>query len=423
MTEQPITTEQSTTSQQPAKSSWFDALVRDRTRAWILLAALCIPAGTIVILAIRGTDPTAVVGTVLPTAGIVPMDPGPLMALEAARQAAQTALRRYQYQLKDASDIHERLQEQIEAWQNEIEPCLKNERGQFLAAQPDLVRRFAAAYRAPRFKQADLEAAKSRVAELSRPFDDALGGRGALFNPDDDDKKTLAAQIQQEQQLAQNALSNLRQARNAASAILEQAKTLGNKATYTLAEAMDKEDRGFALDMAQKTASLQEQAQREAAELEAQALAEQTRKLAKQRVAQIEADTAAKAEELKKQLSLDAERAERKRLQEMAKDPAIQAKFKPFLAKGYRDCASNPRWSVNEFPRPVSLNVLHNSGALNDAYEFARAGAGKVGMFTFNDRPRWGYPTREEDLKQFEPLLKQFKQLAPIWVEMGLLQP
>lgn len=423
MAEQPVTTEQATTTPQPTKPSWFETWVRDRSRAWLLLAALCIPAVTILVLAIRGANPTASIGTALPTAETIVHDPAPLMAQEAARQAAQTALRRYQYQLKDVSNIHEQLQGQIAAWQNEIEPCLKNEHGQFLAGQPDLVRRFAAAYRAPRFKQADLEAARNRVAELSRPLDDALGGRCALFNPDDDDKKSLAAQIQQEQQLAQNALSNLRQSRNAASALFEQAKTLGNKATYTLADAMDKEDRGFALDMAQKTASLQEQAQREAVELEAQALAEQTRKLAKQRVAQIEAETAAKAEELKKQQSLDAGRAERKRWQDMAKDPAIQAKFKPFLAKGYNDCASNPRWSQNEFPRPVSLNVLHKSHALDNGYEFARAGAGKVGMFTFNDRPLWSYPTREEDLKPFDELLKLFKQLAPIWVEMGLLQP
>ena len=423
MTEQQATTneQQPPTMAEAPESSWIQTLIRDRARAWVFMAALLIPAAAIVLLALRNASPVALMATVLPPVESMSVDPGSLVALETTRQAAMTALRRYQHQLKDVSEVHEQLQQQILAWQNEIEPTLKNDSGQFLAPHSDLVRRFSATYQAPRFTQADLDAAKSRVHDLLVPIDDALVGKGTLFNPDDDAGKTLPSQIQEERELVQQALTSLRQGRSAAVALLEQAKALGKKADYTLAEAMDREERGLALDITQKTASLHEQARREAAELEAQALAEQTRKLARQRVAQIEAETTAKAQELKKQLRLDAEQAARKRLQDMANDPAIQAKFQPFLAKGR--CRPLTYAGRYPYPMPASFKDIESTRALNDVQRFVWAGSGHLLGFFHNDRPRWQQPNTEAEWKDFEERYNLFRQLAPLWIEMGLLQP
>ncbi len=41
----------------------------------------------------------------------------------------------------------------------------------------------------------------------------------------------------------------------------------------------------------------------------------------------------------------------------------------------------------------------------------------------FNDRPTNAYPTTAADWEEMEKLLEQFKMLAPIWMEMKLLEP
>jgi len=78
-------TDPSTTSAQATNSSWFHALARHRSRVCVLLAALCISAVAISILAIRNGASNA---TAVPRADMLAARPASPQALEAARAAA-----------------------------------------------------------------------------------------------------------------------------------------------------------------------------------------------------------------------------------------------------------------------------------------------------------------------------------------------
>jgi len=81
--------------------------------------------------------------------------------------------------------------------------------------------------------------------------------------------------------------------------------------------------------------------------------------------------------------------------------------------------------SKGDRPLPASFGDLNSRGWLKNAETFARAMSRQPNpdFNVFNDRPTNAYPTTAADWEEMEKLLEQFKMLAPIWMEMKLLEP
>jgi hypothetical protein len=125
--------------------------------------------------------------------------------------------------------------------------------------------------------------------------------------------------------------------------------------------------------------------------------------------------------------------AEKVKLTQEAKDPAIQTLLAPLLAKGHSQPGSTERQLE---ATPVSLSKLRAFGALERSEkgltQLARAGMKKFGTTAalksnpLYDRPEWGYPVSwsKWSQDQRDALLKAqdaLNRLGPTLVEMGLL--
>jgi|GEM_PF-5923289 len=109
---------------------------------------------------------------------------------------------------------------------------------------------------------------------------------------------------------------------------------------------------------------------------------------------------------------------EENQLNELAKNTDIQALFSPFLEKGFQMIKFVPsvRWyRANErdslsFARLKEYGVFENYKILLE-----------VATHSENDRPPWRIPTNEDEWKELRRRFELFKNLAPIWVKMGIL--
>ena len=72
---------------------------------------------------------------------------------------------------------------------------------------------------------------------------------------------------------------------------------------------------------------------------------------------------------------------------------------------------------VYDYPKPMSYSQMQSCGGTTDVKAFIQLGLGG-----WNDRPSWKPPKTEQDWKHYEELLALFNQLAPIWIEGGVLQ-
>ena len=124
-----------------------------------------------------------------------------------------------------------------------------------------------------------------------------------------------------------------------------------------------------------------------------------------------------------------------------AEDPTIQADYKPFLQKGrfLFQAEMSTAWSwkpdYGDIPAPASYSRLKQLGVLSNEFVFWASGVGSdinditakygyKGQGFRNDRTTWtGWPKTEAEHKIIKDRFNQFVELAPIWVEMGLLRP
>ncbi|MCY2994769.1 MAG: hypothetical protein NTY19_43945 [Planctomycetota bacterium] len=116
--------------------------------------------------------------------------------------------------------------------------------------------------------------------------------------------------------------------------------------------------------------------------------------------------------------------AEAQRLDSLAKDPRIQRKYSAFLEKGLLQFAS-VMMRKSDRPAPVSLGDLDKHDWLKSVERFAMAMSRSPApnWSAINDRPTHPYPKTAAEWAEMERLLEQFKLLAPIWVNMKLLNP
>jgi len=218
--------------------------------------------------------------------------------------------------------------------------------------------------------------------------------------------------------------------------LVKQAKS-GTPGTKPLAEALseqqDAERLASAAVVEAEAAKAREEATRRKAAAEVERL--KSEEAAAARIATVKAEQArelglkeeARLQEETRMLKVKADQA---RIRRLAEDPAIQAQFAPFLAKG--------RWkwshvfgaeSRSDFPEPSSYTALTSSGCLKDEKTFAAAMAGYFYPIPSgrnqlgNDRPHAPYPSTQEAMNRRAQQFELFKELAPTWIEMGKLLP
>lgn len=371
---------------------------------WIV-AAVALALIILVVLLVRSSQP--------PASGLAasPVDDGAavLVAAERERQAlAKAKLQSLHDQGEEINGTLKQAEAELTAWREKIEPELKGPKGRALATDADSVRKFSQVYELPRPTDEEIRACRARVSTLLEPAGKALSGGAALYVPDD----AVGKQLQTERNFAADALRSARNARQTAEALLAEAAAKGPGGSKTLEDAMTQANRSRTEDLAASIAAKEDKARREAMEREADARAHQIEVRSRQKVKDIEDETA-----------INVETARRESLLKRAKDPAIQANYAPFLAKGRANLGGGTLNAYYDIPAAVSLSLIQQRRALDSPSAFANAGAGKAVGFRHNDRPTWSFPRDEQEMAEMGRRLEEFRELAPVWVELGLLQP
>ncbi len=351
-----------------------------------------------------------------------------LQSAEQQRRALAEAQTRFVLDKgEDTLRTIEDLAQELESWQQSVLPLLHNDDGRRIAADTEHTKQVAALLELERPDAESLDRQRARISTLLAPFRDALQGKALPTTPDE----RVFAQLQSESEPARRHLAVLRDRRKAVVAIVAEMRdasaepasmTLGQKIT----EVEQDDTRRWMRELAQARESVKKQNRRRLAELEVQKLAEFGEAERKRREAELEAQR--KTEEAKAEIAR--EKAERERLITLAKSPEIQARYQVFLAKGHYSFERDKVFNTTTFP--ASYNSLKHRWVFSRLDCFAGAATGNrtrlpsqaVALFSYNDRPLWPkYPKSDAEWQVFTDRFREFRQLAPIWREMGLLRP
>ncbi len=316
---------------------------------------------------------------------------------------------------------------ELAAWQERIEPLLTDENGRFLAANRDYVNAFAREYNTERVAAAAAPAFRARLMPILQHANEALKNRDSIFKPDDQvytELDVLKSEIA-------DAIAPYQRGRKTIEGMLASAKRSAEPAAITLQEAMDRANEDFMAERIRRLSAAREEAERETTE---ELLGIQRRKDAEIREAQkaqLEIQLESQRKEIEAESIRKAAAAKQERLRTLASDEGIQKKFAPFLADGWWETGA--RGSKGMAPRdsepgPISVRRLHRYNAVNDFESFVQVARGVTlgGMMgNANDRPPWP-ETPGDDKEAWDRLRADwqlFKELAPIWLKDGKLNP
>lgn len=324
-------------------------------------------------------------------------------------QAAQVKVGTVQATLKE-------LKAERAAFDEQVRALLADERGRRIAASEEHLQQFVALQRQKElWTQAQIEGAEARLQTLNQPIEDAAKADTGDYAPSTD----WSSHLDREQLALSAALTAYRETRQSVEVVIRD--SAGPPGDSTLADAITELDEALARQRAERVQLALEEEQHQKTEQLVAAEAESRKKQSEQEVAEVELAT----------------------LRRLAEDPTVQAKYQPFLAKGrFRfDHGNIPAKNQNYYlyidgpSTPPSYNVLVNIGVTRDLKTFAAAGVGKQGFrgpltksaryFHKNDRPLWTtpYPSTDAQWEYYRVLFKEFRQLAPIWRDMGVLKP
>lgn len=289
---------------------------------------------------------------------------------------------------------------ELERWKMDVESLLTSAQGRALAGEDRLVESFLEIYRQPRPSRAEADVVRAHVEallELPRQAEKL----GDPYTP----SPTLQAEIEKDRQWAESAVRAYQGGREQIQALVAGAQKVNpNPSAATLQAAIDDRAARMALLSADAEKARRERIAAEEAAARA-AIDEQNAAATRDRLTR----------DAEVQRTTDALAAEQARLKKLADDPNIRGKFAPILAKGlYVPCLSPRR--VYDYPVPMSYSGMQACGGTTDLKMFVQLGLGG-----WNDRPAWKPPRSEEDWKQYAELLALFNQLAPIWIEQGVL--
>lgn len=310
------------------------------------------------------------------------------------------------------------LAAELGRWQAEVEPLLENDAGRRIGANPNATATFTALYRAPRPVKADADAYQSQIDALIQPVKTALQQQNFDYAPSD----TLGKNLDTIKSQAAEQARKIRDARKQTQALLVDAQT-SPASDVALHQAIADFDTRQARERNETVRQAEEAARKEA-----------DAKLAELRAQAVKDEAASEERKLKAEA-----------LRKKAADPTVQETYRVFLAKGrYLFTTTSPGCNVrghqpqySDVPGLTSFKRLRETGVLDNAMVFWATGcadandnspACKYGyrwQGHGNDRPvTWrGFPSSEEQATLIRKRFDEFMELAPIWVEMGLLRP
>lgn len=301
---------------------------------------------------------------------------------------------------------------------------LADERGKRVASDVEAVEAFRALIQNQRAPRLLAEQVRANVQALLNPIDAALKADDSAYVPSDH----IVAAIAQEQARVTSALEEYQRARRQADGLV--LSTSNREPGEALSMVLQQIEAIEARQQSRAVAAARAEATTEVRQQVAVAEGEKVREIGRSETAKV------KAEEDAEQARIDAEalrvrqQGERDRLLKLAKDPAVQARFAPFLATGRRYPAryeGSVRWLERKPwgrtpPRPVSLKELSTGGVFDNLQNFVVAAASsKSKTGAQNDRPHWPMPSTVGDWAMLKADFELFQQLAPVWVELNVI--
>lgn len=313
------------------------------------------------------------------------------------RAKVQAVLDRGQEVARGLSDT----QAEADRWHQTLEALLTNEDGRRIAASRDQLEHFEALWAQEPPSRESIAALRRRLAEVLQPVEESLESNAPLAEQNKevfallDEIKTEAAPIR----------SSYRDYNTRLEAIVAGAKGVSAPANVSLTEAV----KALRLERAAQTnaavaRTAEEQRQRDAAQM-----------------AEVERKRIEQEEKLRR------EQAEKQRLIALAKDPNTQKLFAPFLAKGHTHMmtfgmnGSRMDWFLGTFNGPsrtIQYSDMQSWRIFTDVRDFIR-----VATDPRNDRPTWPRPSTDAVWAEYQKRFELFKQLAPVWRELGMIDP
>lgn len=364
---------------------------------------------------------------------------------EAANRELENALRAditlLVEQARNAEALAKELVQETERFGSEVEPLLVSDPGKLIAADPTGVETILALLDRSRPTKEDASRLVERInRDLVSPLSAALKQK-PLIRPD----PSRTTRIESATAEAQAGVAAYRELRLAFEALLAEGRKSGRapseKSLATVIEevrqkhflARQQTIQGAAKE--QRDASAARFAQAERVKAQAAARVEEEKQRAEAAAAEREAQRVKAT-------------AEADRLRAKSKDPQVLKRYTQFLAVGKYCLPANKDthgWTYRIESR-LSYKSMLDHRLHTDVMRFAAFGAKlnwdwSVGEATVNgwaakashqgpasydysanDRPgRWKYPATQTELQAARQLQREFFELAPFWVEQGLL--
>ena len=326
----------------------------------------------------------------------------------------------------DARDVVSQAEAAFAKWNETVPALMTSDAGKRLAANPGRVSTFHAVYnRLARPTERSLGAIADRLDIVEGELAHLKNGEDATLT--DEDATAFEKRVAEDHVAAQGIHRGIKEDLDAVEALVE-ASAGSPLGAMTLEAAL----KAHELELgAVRLALLEEEHARVRAEQN-----ELDREMEGRKLTEIRTESRAKAEAVledqRMQKATEADIATRdateRDLKTRAEDPTVQANYQPFLGLGYlqpinRNPASGAEhcyWEKDGdglTKQPVALRYLKAAKAL-ERFEVFVAFATSTG----NDRVAWSPHGNDEDtLAKYRTRWKEFKELAPLWVQMGKL--
>lgn len=332
---------------------------------------------------------------------------------QAKQEEAMLAKRERQAFLNSGHEVMaqaDRLIATITEWEGTIAALLTNEKGRLIAANASAVEQFMLLQKAERMSLVDAKSIRTGLDTLLAPA--ATAKDEDRYVPTDKLRKAL----EEDSRRIQTANTRYQALNNQLNAILGQTVTI-KPGAIVLQEAIQNMQFKEGQDALAKK-------QKEEADKRATEQAKQE---------SLEAERKRQAElDMQNQIELEKSKREHERKLQEAKNPELVARYAPFLAKDSHVLKAqdvrNTRPNVNGYwprrkydrPAPLSLSAINGWNALSDVSLFS-----EIIFSKHNQRPKGDFrkPVSEADWQEMEKRMKEFARYAPLWVELGLLEP
>lgn len=358
--------------------------------------------------------PTGPTGPVLPTK----------LDREDAATAADVALGRtllesQRQQLEQAHAKYAEFKEEADRWDAEVTPLLTSDDGRFLAADEELVKAFDMLYSKNRPSRDDVATTLAKVEPVREFIEASIADPRLMLAP----RKEIPEVISFVLEKLTVAIQTYRDDRKTILASVEAARHSGEMADQTLGAALDALHQRYATERMRLFAEKREQFERENRKQLAEVEYRKAREIGDAEAAKKEAEMEAERMRIQTAAELAAEKAEADRLLARANDPAVHAKYAPFLKKGRTVLATRGMkqyyWTPKNGPSmPASLSDLKHKHVFEGVERFVGAATAQG-----NDRGSWPYPASNKDWQRYREMLLEFNELAPTWVKLGVLNP